>query len=163
MHEESLGFQQFEGVPDVGVIVPSCFENPLKEQSVNFVHDVLLGRRKALLPVSAIIGAYHIVTSYLGASRVSVKGVLSELLKTRSGALYHEISTDLASIALDYAAARRIESWDGYLVALARKFDANLLFSMDEELGDTLDGEGLIVVNPFAADKVRQYHKFLEG
>ncbi|MGI0081497.1 MAG: hypothetical protein ACRECH_17995, partial [Nitrososphaerales archaeon] len=49
-------------------------------------------------------------------------------------------TTDLASIALDYAAAHRIESWDGYLVAMARKFDAKLLFSMDEELGDILDG-----------------------
>src|SRR5208283_2160471 len=168
MQEESLEYDQrdVEGVVDVGIVVPSCFENPLKEESVNFLQDVLLGRKKAILPVSAVIGTYHIVTSYLGVSRVSAKSVLSELLKTRSEALYPEIGTDLASAALDYAAMYGIESWDGYLVALARKFGAKVVFSMDEELGESLkrkrEAGFPVVVNPFATRKVGEYHKFLE-
>ncbi len=142
--------------------MPSCFENPLKEESVSFLQEVLLGRRKALLPVSAILGAYHVVTSYLGVSRVSAKKILSELLNTYSEALYPQITIDLASTALDYAATHDIESWDGYLVALARKFDAKLVFSMDEELGEGLDEEELVVVNPFRPGTVRQYRKFLQ-
>ena len=163
MQKES---SDYEGVIDVGVLVPSCFENPLKEESVNFLQDVLLGRRRALLPISAVMGAYHIVTNYLGVSRVSAKNVLSELLRTRSEALYPEIGMDLASTALDYAAVYGIESWDGYLVALARKFGAKVVFSMDEEMGESLKEQeeaGFpVVVNPFTMTKVREYHKFLE-
>jgi len=168
MQEESLESdrREIEGVVDVGVLVPSCFGNPLKEESVNFVQAVLLEKKKALIPVTAVIGAYHIVTSYLGVSRVSAKSVLSDLLKTRSEALYPEIETDIASAALDYAAMYRIESWDGYLVALAQKFGAKIVYSMDEELGERLKEQKAagfpIVMNPFTTRKVVEYHKFLE-
>jgi predicted nucleic acid-binding protein len=166
MQEENLVFHpDIEGILDVGVIVPSCFENPLKEESARFLQDVLVGRKKALIPISAVLGAYHILTSYLGVSRMSAKDVLSGLLETGSDALYHGISIDLASRSLDYAVAYNVESWDGYLIALARKSGAKVLFSMDEELAESLKKEegGLVVAtNPFTADKVKQYHKFLE-
>jgi hypothetical protein len=79
------------------------------------------------------LGAYHLVTNYPRVSRISAKNVLSDLLMTRSEALYPETETYLASAALDYAATYRVESWDGYLVALARKFGAKSPF---------LDGRG---------------------
>jgi predicted nucleic acid-binding protein len=164
MQEENL---DYEGVIDVGILVPSCFENPLKEESISFLEEALLGRKKTLIPVSAVIGAYHIVTNYLGVSRVSAKRTLSDLLRTRSQALYQEVGTDLAAAALDYAAIYGIESWDGYLIALARKFGAKIVFSLDEALGDNLKQRkeiGLpMVVNPFTTRRVSEYHRFLEG
>jgi len=44
MQEENSG--SVEGVLDVSVIVPICFENPLKEENVEFLKEVLLGKRK---------------------------------------------------------------------------------------------------------------------
>jgi predicted nucleic acid-binding protein len=157
MQEESLGY--IEGVLDVSIVVPTCFENPLKEESVSFLREVLTGRKKVLLPVSAVIGTYHIVTSYLGVSRVSAKKILGELLATNSESFYPQITPNLASIALDYASVYGIESWDGYLVGLARRFNAKAIFSLDEELRDKI--KELVVVNPFSKDRVRRYHKFL--
>lgn len=155
----------FEGIVDVGILVPTCFDNPLRKESIDFLNDALISKRNILLPVSAVIGAYHIATNYLKVSRVIAKTVFSELLRTGSDSLYSEVSPDLASSALDYAVAYDIESWDGYLVAIARKFDAKVLFSMDEELGESLKlrtESGLpVIVNPFPAGKVREYHKFL--
>ena len=163
MQEESSGY---EGVVDVGVLVPPCFDNPLKEESVDFLRNVLLARVRAIIPVSVVVEAYHVVTNYLGISRLSARSVLLNLLKTESRAFYPEIDTDLASTALDYATTYRVESWDGYLIALARKFGARVIFSLDEELGETLklqkEPELPNVVNPFTASKVREYHKFLE-
>lgn len=165
MQEESSAYD-IEGVVDVGIVVPLCFENPLREDSVSFIHDVLLGSRKALIPITAVIGAYHIATNYLGVPRLSAKNVLSELLMTRSEAFYSEIGRDIASMALDYAAVYGIESWDGYLVALTRKLGLRVVFSMDEDLGEILKKEKEIglpaVVNPFTRKKVLEYHKFLE-
>jgi len=40
-----------EGVIDVGILVPACFENPLKEESIEFIEDVLAQKKRALLPI----------------------------------------------------------------------------------------------------------------
>ena len=163
MQERSL---VIEGVVDVGILVPCCFDNPLKQDGVQFLEAALGRRRNILVPVSAVIGAYHIATNYLKVSRVSAKTVFSGLLNTGSPSLFSEITLDLASSALDHAVGYGIESWDGYLVAIARKFDAKVVYSMDEELGEKLKTSGdsglPVIVNPFPAAKVKEYHHFLE-
>ena len=157
MPEENSG--SVEGILDVGVIVPICFENPLKEDSVAFLEDVPLGKRRAIIPTSAVLGSYHEVTNYLGVSRQPARKILTKLLETSAGALYPHITPDLASEALDYASVLGIESWDGYLIALARKFNAKVLFSLDEELKRKVSY--LTVASPFNNAKVRQYHDFV--
>lgn len=163
MQEENL---DYEGIVDVSVLVPSCFDNPLKEYSIAFLQDALLSRRRVLLPVSAVIGAYHITTRYLGVPRVLVKSTLSDLLETKSEALYGDISAEHASSALEYATAFNVESWDGYLISLAVRFDAKVIFSLDEVLGDHLKAQkdpGVpAVANPFPSSKVREYHELLK-
>jgi predicted nucleic acid-binding protein len=163
MQEES---SVYEGVLDVSILVPVCYSNPLTEDSINFLQDVLLQRRKALVPITTLVGAYHIVTNYLGVSRLSTKNILSDLLRTGSEAFYPKVTADLVMKGLEFAATYGIESWDGYLIALAKKFGARVLFSMDEELGESLKLQkeaGLpAVVNPFPAKKVHEYHSFLE-
>lgn len=49
-----------EGVIDVNIIVPACFDNPLKKSAINFLSEVLTGKRDVDIPLSTIIGAYHI-------------------------------------------------------------------------------------------------------
>src|SRR5579871_5199648 len=115
MQEEN---SDYEGVLDVSILIPVCFTNPLTEDSINFLQDVLLQRRKALLPVTALVGAYHIVTNYLGVSRLSTKNILTDLLRTGSEALYPSVTTDIVSRGLEYAATYGVESWDGYLISL---------------------------------------------
>ena len=154
--EESLAY---DGVLDVGVVVPACFENPLKEYSVNFLADVLSQRMRAVLPVTAVIGAYHITTRYLKVSKLEVKKVLEGLLRTRSPALYPNVRPELAVDALDYAVAYDIESWDGYLIALARSLQAKIVYSLDEGLAKVRE---ITVVNPFPRDKLQEYHSYLK-
>ena len=154
--EESLAY---DGVLDVSVVVPACFENPLKEYSVNFLADVLSQRMRAVLPVTAVIGAYHITTRYLKVSRLEVKKVLEGLLRTRSPALYPNVRPELAVDALDYAVAYNIESWDGYLIALTRSLQAKIVYSLDEGLAKVRE---ITVVNPFPRDKLQEYHSYVK-
>jgi len=147
-----------DGVTDVSIVVPSCFENPLREESVGFLADVLLLRRRAALPVAAVLGAYHIVTRYLGVPRVAAKAALAGLLRTASPALYPHVTPEVASDALDYASAYGVESWDGYLLSLARSFGTSVVYSLDEELKKVKE---VTVVNPFSAAKTKEYHKAL--
>ncbi|MBI2648292.1 MAG: hypothetical protein HYW93_01385, partial [Thaumarchaeota archaeon] len=105
-----------DGVLDVGVLVPVCFENPLKRESIAFLAEVLEQRRRAFIPVTSVLGAYHITTRYLGIPRVSVNRMLREVLTSGSAALYPELSPTVAADALDYASTYGMESWDGHLI-----------------------------------------------
>jgi predicted nucleic acid-binding protein len=142
----------------VGILVPACFENPLEKESVRFISDVLSGRRPGTLPLTSVLGAYHILTRYLGVPRLAVKGVLEGLLRTDSPALHSATPRRVASDALDYAAAYSIDSWDGYLVALCRSLGSTIVYSMDRELAKVRE---VTVVNPYPADKVKEYHRFI--
>ena len=148
-----------EGVVDVGIIVPVCFKNPLREEAIEFLMSVLSQETKAKVPVSCVLGAYHIATSYLRAPRRPVRDVLVGLLETYSPAFFPDISPWLAITALTYASDFGIESWDGYLVAVAEYLGANIIYSLDRELGVKVPG--IKVVNPFSEDKVREYHEYL--
>ena len=148
-----------DGVVDVGIIVPTCFENPLKEHSTAFLADVLNQRKKAAIPVTAIIGAYHVVTRYLRVPRMTVKKILGGILRTGSPALYGHVSPQTAQDALDYASTYLVESWDGYLISLARSLRSTVVFSLDEELRRVRE---ITLVNPFPREDVERYHDFLE-
>jgi predicted nucleic acid-binding protein len=147
-----------DGVVDVGIIVPICFQNPLKDLAADFLAETLLERRRAIIPVTSIIGAYHVATRYLRAPKLAVKKVLEGLLRTRSPALYGQVLPEVAEDALNYAAAYRIESWDGYLIALARSLGAKTVYSIDEELEKVPE---VSINNPFPSDRLSEYHKYI--
>lgn len=156
MPEESLAY--VDGVVDVSVLVPVCFQNPLKDLAANFLAETLLQKRRVIIPVSSIIGAYHIATRYLGAPRLTVKKILEGLLRTRSPALYGQVVPEVAEDALNYAAAYNVESWDGYLIALARSLGTKTIYSIDEELAKVPE---ISVSNPFPDGRLNEYHKYV--
>ena len=149
-----------DGVVDVGIVVPTCFDNPLKEHGTAFLADVLTQKKKVAIPITAIIGAYHIATQYLRVPRMTVKKILGGILRTESPALYPHVSPQVARDALDYASTYSIESWDGYLISLARSLGSTVVFSLDEELQKVRE---ITVVNPFPQKDVERYHEFLKN
>ena len=149
-----------EGVVDVSIIIPSCFENPLKAHSIDLLADVLTQNKRAIIPVSALLGAYHIATRYIRVPRMTVKKIFEGILRSGSPALYPHIIPQTALDALDYASTYNIESWDGYLISLARGLGSTVVFSLDKELARVRE---ITVVNPFPQDEVERYHKFLES
>lgn len=148
-----------EGVADVSIIVVTCFENPLKDHAITFLSDVLTLKKHVIIPISSIIGAYHIATTYLRVSKLSVKKILEGLIATRSPALYPQITPELASNALKYATYYNIESWDGYLISLAKSLGTSTIHSLDKQLSKVKE---INVINPFPEETVEKYHKYLK-
>ncbi|MBS7644126.1 PIN domain-containing protein [Candidatus Bathyarchaeota archaeon] len=149
-----------EGVLDVSILIPACFENPLKEYSIAFLSEVLTQKKRVALPVSAVLGTYHIATRYLRVPKIAVKKILEGILRSGSPALYPHITPQIALDGIDYAAAYDIESWDGYLIALTRSLGTTVIYSLDQELSKVKE---IIVANPFPEDKVKQYHEFIDA
>ena len=149
-----------DGVVDVSIIIPMCFDNPLKNDAVGYISDILVQKRKTIIPITSLIGAYHIATRYLRIPRLTVKKILDGLLRTRSLALYPHVTIALAIDALDYAAAWNIESWDGYLIALARNLGTTTIYTLDKEMSEIKE---IMAINPFPEEKVREYHNFVKN
>ncbi len=149
-----------EGVVDVSILVPACFENPLKEFSINFIESVLTQESHAVLPVTATLGAYHITTRYLRVPRSAAKKTIEGILRSGSPSLYPHIKPENALDALEYALNYKVESWDSYLISLTRSLGSTLVYTLDEELSKVKE---ITIVNPFPQDAVEQYHSYLKN
>lgn len=148
-----------EGIIDVGIVVIAHFENPARIHAFNFLKPILLWKRKCLIPTSATMGAYHIMTEYLGVDRFSACKALTKTLETKSPAFYEDISVDMVTDAFEYALAYKIESWDGYIVSLAKNHGAVIIYSIDGELAKRV--KDVEVINPIPGDVMRKYHDFV--
>jgi len=158
MAYELVRKDRIEGVVDVGLIVIAHFENPAKDAALEFLSDVLKWRRKCIIPTSAVLGAYHILTRYLRVEKVSAYEALTRTLKTRSPAFYEDISIDTAIDSLTNALGYNVESWDGYLITLAKKFRATI-YTIDLELMQKV--KEIPVVNPIPDDIFSEYNEWL--
>ncbi|MFQ6077492.1 MAG: hypothetical protein ACE5Z5_15415, partial [Candidatus Bathyarchaeia archaeon] len=92
-----------EAVVDTGITTIAHFENPAQASALELIREILSWRRRCLIPTSTILGAYHIMTEYLGVERVSACRALTATLMTRSPALYPDVSVDIAVDAITYA------------------------------------------------------------
>ncbi|MCS7369578.1 MAG: PIN domain-containing protein [archaeon GBS-70-058] len=148
-----------EGIIDVGIVVVSLFKNPLQERAVDFLSEVLLQRKRTAIPVTSILGAFHIATRYLKLPAIEVKKALAKMLETRSPAFYPYISLEDAIDAIEYATYYKVESWDGYIVRLAKSIGNNIVYTLDEDLKKIRD---VMVLNPFPKEIVEQYYEYIK-
>jgi len=148
------------GIVDVSILVIAHFDNPAKIHALKFLRSVLKLDIRALIPTTAFIGAYHILTNYLKVPRKLARDALIFTLNTKSRAFYEDILITTAIDAIDYAAVYNIESWDGYLVSLARKFGTKIIYSIDKRIQKV---EEILVVNPIPEDSMKEYHKFIKN
>jgi predicted nucleic acid-binding protein len=81
------------------------------------------------------------------------------MLETRSSAFYPYISLEDAIDAIDYATYYKVESWDGYIIRLAKNIGNNIVYTLDEDLKKIKD---IIALNPFPKELIEQYHEYIK-
>jgi predicted nucleic acid-binding protein len=148
-----------EGIVDTGIVVIAHFDNPAKDTALDFILDVLRLERKCLIPTSTFIGAYHIMTEYIGVDRVSAHRALSRSLRVKSPALHQDVTVEATEDSLAYASGYGIESWDGYLVSLAKAHGASAIYSIDREMSRKV--KDLTVSNPIPEEIFEKYNNWL--
>jgi len=104
------------------------------------------------------MGAYHVMTEYLGVDRDSTCEALEKTLETRSPAFYEDLSVDMAIDALENALTYKIESWDGYIVCLAKNHRAPIVYSIDGKLARKV--KEVKVINPIPAEVFLEYNRW---
>ncbi len=125
---------------------------------LTFLKEIFSGNRRLLIPLTTFMGAYHILTHYLKVDRYNVKITLSETLSLNSPFLYEDISKSLVFNAMDYAAVKNIESWDAYLIMLARLFNTHNIYTIDTKLKKLSD---ITIISPVSDEKLAEYQQFI--
>ncbi|RLI28095.1 hypothetical protein DRO58_02875 [Candidatus Bathyarchaeota archaeon] len=148
-----------EGVIDTGVVVIAHFDNPARKAAFQFLKKVLAWERRCIIPVTAILGAYHIMTKYLGVEETAAFRALTRTLETRSPAFHEDISVDSAKDSLTYALSYKVESWDGYIIQLAKNLRAPIIYSVDRELARKV--KEIQVINPIPSSIFARYTSWL--
>ena len=90
---------------------------------VKFLSDVLSRKKRAAIPVTAVLGAFHVTTRYLKLPATDVMKILIKMLETMSPAFYPHIFLENA---IEYATCYRIKSWDEYIIKLAKVLETTL-------------------------------------
>lgn len=150
-----------EGIIDTGIIAIGHFENPANKSVVDFLSNILKWKKKCKIPTSSFLGAYHIMTEYIGVDRVAAHRALTRTLEVRSPAFHEDISIELTVDALTNANGYRIESWDGYIVALSRLYNSPIIYSIDKELMRKV--KEVRVINPLPEEEFNKYNKWLKS
>ena len=70
------------------------------------------------------------------------------------------MNVDLAIEALTNAMGYRIESWDGYIVSIAKAHSAPIIYTLDREMKKRV--KELHVINPIPEDIFREYNEWLK-
>jgi hypothetical protein len=86
--EESLAYHP-NGVVDVDIIIVTLLKIPYGV--VKFLSDVLSQKKRAAIPVTAVLGAFHVTTRYLKLPATDVMKILIKMLETMSPAFYPHI------------------------------------------------------------------------
>ena len=73
----------------------------LHKYATEFISEVLEQKRRALIPLTAVVGAFHVATRHLRLPADDVKEALRGMLETRSPALYPYVLVDDVLDALD--------------------------------------------------------------
>jgi len=155
MGDEQAGI---EGVVDVGLVVLSHCENPAKEAALDFIKAVLTWEKRCIIPVTAFIGAYHILTRYLRLRRDEAARELITTLLLESESFYPYVSAEAAVKAVAAASDFAIEGWDGYLLSLAETLGTSNIFTIDKRLARV---RGVDVIIPIPEDILKEYHKWV--
>ncbi len=146
------------GVIDIGYIVVAHFENPIQEEMILFLESVLEWKRRLGIPSSTFLGAFHILTSYLRVSPIDAKNSLLDTFRLGSPCFIADIRKEVVIEALELATCYKVESWDGYLISLAKIFGTNVIYSIDKKMGRV---EEILVKNPIEENKMKEYHDWL--
>jgi predicted nucleic acid-binding protein len=158
-YKNSIPIEGIEGVLDTGIIVISHFENPIKIEMLTFLKEIFSGERRILIPLTTFMGAYHILTKYLGVDRYNAKVSLSETLNINSPLFFEDVNKFTVFNAIDYSSVNNIESWDAYLINLAKQFNTHNLYTIDMKLKKLRD---ISILNPVSEEKFAEYQEFLK-
>ena len=151
---------RFEGIIDVGPIVISHTKNPIQDEALEFMRDVLTLKIRCLMPVSVFLGAYLVMVKYLRVDRNSASTALIRTLSLNLPIFYEDIPKSVAIESLKIASSLGISSWDAYLAQLAKSLGIKIIYTLNPR-----DFENIPWLEPrlsVSKESLMKYHEWVK-
>jgi len=109
---------------DVGIIV-LAFEknNPVRRKYLEIIEKSVRGEIEAYIPYTVILGAYHVLVVRFKVDPNEASKLLKTFMDSKKIKWIADIDRSITLRSLELASELRIESWDGYILALAEKYN----------------------------------------
>lgn len=156
-HEKS---ERYDATIDVGIIAIALIENPAQNDALSVLEDALRERIKVLIPLSVILGAYHVLVEVYRSDEKEVTNRLLNLLKARKIMWYETIKKDRVDPILEMASEKHVESWDAYLISIMEDFGIKTIYTTD--LKDFSKFPQFDSINPISEENWDKYTKWFE-
>jgi len=143
MVKEKIGYK---GLIDVGIIVLSHCRNPAQNSALNFFTKVLKLEVPCIIPTSVIIGAYHVLTNYLKINPIDAKNSLLNTLQFKKPIFIENVSLKFTKRSIELAEKYKIQSWDGYIVAIMDEENISTIYTLD--ISDFSKIDWISAINP---------------
>ena len=144
---------------DVGVLV-LAFEknNPVRQKYLEIIEKCVKGEIEAYIPYTVILGTYHVLTTRFKVKPSDALDILKIFMESRKIRWIADIDHTVVLMSLEIASNLRIESWDGYILALAKKYKISIIYSIDADLAKE---EGIEVRGLLSDDEEKMLDEYI--
>ncbi len=134
---------------DVGVLVLALEKNnPIRQKYLGIIEKCVRGEIRAYIPYTVILGTYHVLTTRFKVKPSDALDILKTFMESRKIRWIVDMNHAIILRSLEIASKLGIESWDGYILALAKKYGISVIYSIDTDLTK----EGKIEVRGLLSD-----------
>lgn len=146
---------------DVNVLAIGLTENhPAHEDVFPWIQNALDGPNVLLVFDYYPFRAQYIMTNHFDVDEVEARNAVQSLVRSPAR-IVHATETTLLE-AYEISAEKNHDVYDSFVLALARRYEADYLVTTDEDFDELCGGEDATYVNPIPA-KSRDALTFLDG
>ena len=157
MGKEEIGF---EAVVDVGPLAVCVVDNPVRDEALDWLTEVLRGEIRCVVPFSSVMGAHIVATSYLGADPCEVAYRLGLLVGVGEVLWFSDLSLNRVRRAFSLVERYGVDSWDGYLLTVMEDFDIHKIYTFDlEDFGKISGVKALLPISRKSFQKFMKWVK----
>ena len=120
---------------DVGILVLGLEKNnPLRQKYLEIIEKCVKGKIEAYIPYTVILGTYHVLTTRFKVDSSDALDILKTFMGSRKIKWISDMDHVVVLRSLETASKLRVESWDGYILALAKRYGIQIIYSIDTDL-----------------------------
>ncbi|PSP37938.1 hypothetical protein BRC71_08155 [Halobacteriales archaeon QH_7_65_31] len=142
---------------DVGVVALAHADTPIRENALEYVRAAVVGDIDAIVPRAAVVGAHHVLSSYLGHTNAEASRLLQNLLGARRIHWYEGMTESIVRDGLGRAGDANVGGWDGYYAEIALTEGVDTVVTIDDDF-ERFDGfETEVILSPEEFDQLNRF------
>ena len=132
----------------------------MRDSALEIVRAAIAGDIDAVVPYPVIVGAHHVLTTYLGCSNAVASRRLQNFMDAKRIHWYDKMPEDVVRGGLFQSSEKNVDGWDGYYAQVAIDEGVNTVLTIDDDFERFAAFDTKIILSP---DEFTKLNRFLEN